>query len=713
MAWLSFAWRGYAIVVVALALCIAVVTSGVACGSESDGSSPERIERERSDDSERSESSRNGAQDENGSEEENEEAENSPREKSSVRALMEKQTSRTGYALDLVPDVVTHVEIYALSEILTEEDLPDGMRDSVVSSHQGYLNNLGIPIGDVDTLVHAHAPGADLTIVSGGFSQGDVKSTLESLGFQNEDYEGFELWIWPSNRTQVYGHDVNAAAFLEDGRIVFGWENSLRDILNQRTDASTQGDASAVKRALDKAGQGLTVLAGDYCVARSCSAFALALSESAEDDALDLRYVGVFDSEGDAQSGQVDMQGYIDGEFDILNLDVKQEEMLVVISATASHAALEPVAVAPPAPAAPQAAPAAPAPAATIAPAAPAPMPAPTAVPPTPEATAVPTTTPTPRPTPTATPVPYWASAYSPFVLQTDSVQIWDVGEFNSGVPPVKAQELFNSVWNDPENHYVVERQRASLGRQPLNIAELILIDETDTIVTHSHLNSRYRKASAYLTIAEGSFDFKRIRQDLESEEFTPGSYRRHEVWEGGTIKYEWKSDTGRAMAETSEVYADPDITAVALIESDNLVVAAIDMHNLQQFLRAYSGSPPGLMVDAQEQGTSANYVKQTMDKVGEGWFIWGEFLNGNPLSIGLAMSNGETEHTVKITWALVYEDEEQAEYAGQRLSEVEYHFNNLVKVEDVRVDENFVIVEASVDEDDLSPLSISHYYIQ
>ena len=201
------------------------------------------------------------------------------------------------------------------------------------------------------------------------------------------------------------------------------------------------------------------------------------------------------------------------------------------------------------------------------------------------------------------------------------------MGEFNSGAPPVKAQELFNSVWNDPENHYVVERQRASLGRQPLNIAELILIDETDTIVTHSHPNSRYRKASAYLTIAEGSFDFERIRQDLESEEFTPGSYRRHEVWEGGTIKYEWKSDTGRAMAETSEIYADPGITAVALIESDNLVVAAIDMHNLQQFLRAYSGSPPGFMVDAQEQGTSANYVKQTMDKVGEGWFIWGEFL--------------------------------------------------------------------------------------
>ena len=718
MAWLSFAWRGYATVVVTLALCIAVIASAPACGSESDGSSSERTERERSDDLERNESSRNDAQDENGSE-----AENSPREKSSVRALMDKQTSRTGYALDLVLDAATHVEIYALSEILTEEDLPDGMRDSVVSSHQGYLNTLGIPIGDVDTLVHAHAPGADLTIVSGGFSQGDVKDALKSLGFQNEDYEGFELWTWPSNRTQVYGHDVNAAAFLEDGRISFGWESALRDTLNQGTDASTQGDASAVKRALDKAGQGLTVLAGDYCVARSCSAFALALSESAVDDALDLRYVGVFDSEGDAQAGQVDMQGYIDGEFDILNSDVKQEEMLVIISATASHAALEHVAVAPPAPgapafvapapAAPQTAPAAPAPAATIAPAAPAPMPAPTAVPPTPEATAVPTTTPTPRPTPTATPVPYWASAYSPFVLQTDSVQIWDVGKFNSGAPPVKAQDLFNSVWNDPENHYVVERQRASLGRQPLNIGELILIDETDTIVTHSHPDSRYRKASAYLTIAEGSFDFERIRQDLESEGFTPGSYRRHEVWEGGTIKYEWKSDTGRAMAETSEIYADPGITAVALIESDNLVVAAIAMHNLQQFLRAYSGSPPGFMVDAQEQGTSANYVKQTMDRVGEGWFIWGEFLRGNPLSIGLAMSNGETEHSVKITWALVYENEEQAEYAGQRLSEVEYHFNNLVKVEDVRVDENFVIVEASVDEDDLGLLSGSHYYIQ
>ena len=342
MAWLSFAWRGYAIVVVTLALCIAVMASAPACGSESDGSSSERTERERSDDSERNESSRNDAQDENGSEEENEEAENSPREKSSVRALMDKQTSRTGYALDLVPDAVTHVEIYALSEILTEEDLPDGMRDSVVSSHQGYLNNLGIPIDDVDTLVHAHAPGADLTIVSGGFSQGDVKDALKSLGFQNEDYEGFELWTWTSNRTQVYGHDVNAAAFLEDGRIVFGWENAVRDTLNvlsQGIDASIQGDASSVKRALDEAGQGLTVLAGDYCVARSCSAFALALSESAEDDALDLRYVGVFDSEGDAQAGQVDMQGYIDGEFDILNLDVKQEDMLVVISATASHAA--------------------------------------------------------------------------------------------------------------------------------------------------------------------------------------------------------------------------------------------------------------------------------------------------------------------------------------------------------------------------------------
>ena len=221
-------------------------------------------------------------------------------------------------------------------------------------------------------------------------------------------------------------------------------------------------------------------------------------------------------------------------------------------------------------------------------------------------------------------------------------------------------------------------------------------MDEATKIAVHARDNE------VYTTVTEGAFNFERIRQELEGAGFTSGSYRRHETWEGGSIRWEYDRYNRRHT-----------VHAVSLIEASGLVVMAFDTNSLQHFLRAYSGDL-GLLINAEEEQSYLDYVKQAMDRVGQGWFMRGEYRGGDygQMSLGMAMSNGETEHTVKITWALVYGDEEQAEYAGQRFSDVGY-LHGLIKVEDVRVDENFVIVVASVDEDDLSLLPSSYFYIQ
>ena len=370
------------------------------------------------------------------------------------------------------------------------------------------------------------------------------------------------------------------------------------------------------------------------------------------------------------------------------------------IPAAAAPAPAAPVpapAAAAPAPAAPVPAPAvaapAPAPAAPqaqaapqAAPARPTATPRPTAAPmptATPEATATPAATATPRPTPTPTPVPYWAENYSTFVLETDNVQMWDVAAFKGGEPPAQAQAMFNTVWDDPDSYAYSNK---ALGIPGLYIEELIPMDEVEKIAVHGTNNPTM--------IAEGSFDFESIRQKLEKAEFNSGTYRRHEIWEG-RIRYDG-------------YYVVQDVSAVSLIEASGLVVMTYDISSLQHFLRVYGGDP-GLLIDVEEPGTTQNYVKQALDRVGQGWFVRAEYVGSYVSVVGMAMSNGDTEHSVRITWALMYGDEDQAEDGGRRLSEVGY-FYDLIKVEDVKVDENFVIVEASVDEDDL-PLLPQHYY--
>ncbi len=331
----------------------------------------------------------------------------------------------------------------------------------------------------------------------------------------------------------------------------------------------------------------------------------------------------------------------------------------------------------PPAPA-PAAAPAAP-----QAPAAPTPTPVPPMPTATPEATATPAATATPRPTPTPTPVPYWAENYSTFVLDTGYVQMWDVAAFKSGEPLAQAQAMFNLVWDDPDSYY---NSNQALGLPRLYIEELIPMDEVENIAVQRDIYGNDTM------IVEGSFDFESIRQKLEKAGFNSGTYRRHEIWEGGTI------DGGHSHYTR----------AVSLIEASGLVVMAVYIDPLQHFLRVYGGDP-GLLIDAEEPETRQNYVKQALDRVGQGWFVRAEYVGSSYVrAAGMAMSNGDTEHSIKITWTLLYNNEDQAEDEGRRLSEVEYL--GLIKVEDVKVDENFVIMEASVDEDDLSLIGQDYY---
>jgi len=247
-------------------------------------------------------------------------------------------------ALNLSPAYAHDVRMFSLDDIFAETNLPEGFAYEVTLPYKDCLNDIGISIDEVHSLAHPHLPGGTLTIVSGQFLHANVTDRLAALGFTNIQYQGSELWTAAQACIDVprYEHRVDAVAILNDGEhnyIVIGDESPVKSTFEasiQGSGALPQSHSSGIVRALEKAGQGVRAWAGDDC-SSGCLGFAVVSSASDDNNALDIKYVQVYDSEASAAAGWSAMESWFDDTYIVLKIDVQQDKEFMIIDATVAY----------------------------------------------------------------------------------------------------------------------------------------------------------------------------------------------------------------------------------------------------------------------------------------------------------------------------------------------------------------------------------------
>jgi len=244
--------------------------------------------------------------------------------------------------LDLVLEYAAEVEVYDIKAILTDEDMPSVFRDNFAGYYNQRIMSLYLDEGDsiiaadeVDKVVRwqSRERYESFLIVSGGFDRKRLKDKLGEQTYEQSDYRGFELWSFPPGTRRT----ARTVTFLGTDHILIGHQTHLENLedvlgkLNRGTGLLTQNDNSTIRRVLDKAGQGLTLVAGPNCLAPGCSAYAIATSTSSEDYAMNVRYVGLFGSGQEAEAGVAAMESYVNRTYDVVRYNSSVDGKFAVV----------------------------------------------------------------------------------------------------------------------------------------------------------------------------------------------------------------------------------------------------------------------------------------------------------------------------------------------------------------------------------------------
>ncbi len=238
--------------------------------------------------------------------------------------------------LDLVPETAINVEVYDTRAILTDDDVPSVFRDgfvayynySIVSSYLGEGSDI-ISIDEVDKIVRwqDRDGSGDFLIVSGRIDGNGVRDKLREQAFEQSEYRGFELWSYYRSLAFLGTHHIIIA------RVALEELEDLLGRVSRGAGMLTQSDDSTLKLVLDEAGEELTLVAGQNCVAPGCAAYAIATSISNEEYAMNIRYVGLFGSGQEAEAGVADMENYVNRAYDVVRLDSRINGEFAIVDA--------------------------------------------------------------------------------------------------------------------------------------------------------------------------------------------------------------------------------------------------------------------------------------------------------------------------------------------------------------------------------------------
>ena len=239
-------------------------------------------------------------------------------------------------------------------------------------------------------------------------------------------------------------------------------------------------------------------------------------------------------------------------------------------------------------------------------------------------------------------------------MLLDDTIVVfkYDVKAIDAGEPGDAIRDSFEDCW---------DTSFGSIG---------ILMEETESLAAAGRAQDGY-------TILKDGFDFEYIRDDLDDLDYDDDDYLDYELWTGGARR---------------------EVSSVALIEEAGVVLAGDDgavkemLRNLADGLSARDGS--------------IGETLRAMDRAGEGWLKLGISDCGGDQrgceAIGTSLSVGgsyEFQHTVVV----LFRNERSAESGLGELEERAEDSDDGSILESVRLDDEFVVVVSSIDEDDVA----------
>ena len=348
------------------------------------------------------------------------------------------------------------VEMYDVAAI-SGSDVPRSLRNEFEDSWEDRLDEVGIDLYDLDTLVSSGDDGS--IIVSGQINFERIRDALADGGYAEDEFRGYELWEVRSRA---------AALFEGDGRAVVGGAETIRDILQALSRESgllSTASDSDLKRALERVGSGYVVVASEGCGwyrdIGGCLAHARRLSVGEGGGAIEAL---LFTSERRAEAEVEDIEDQVDDTWEVVRVQVDVE--FVTVEATVDLRVSEALArflgtVSPGSPQSPELA-AAPSPQPTTAPESPpaptpalfstsTPLPTPTAAAaPAPTVVATPSPTTAPAPTPTAAPAP------APMAMACK------IGCLTSPDPNPREGGAVRTAWGATTKHYDIHQGGAA-----------------------------------------------------------------------------------------------------------------------------------------------------------------------------------------------------------------------------------------------------------
>ena len=171
--------------------------------------------------------------------------------------LIVRGGSLPGGPVGLVPDDASWVHVVDVERFL-DGDAPDDAADDFEDEWEDRLDDIGVSLDDLDTLVQAHGDDGTVLVFAGDLNFEQIRDELDDARYDDDDYQGYEVWedgdLW-----------VEAAALLDGrGEMVVGSTDAVEGVLKALSRGSgslLQDDDNDLRRVLERVGQGWLVFA--------------------------------------------------------------------------------------------------------------------------------------------------------------------------------------------------------------------------------------------------------------------------------------------------------------------------------------------------------------------------------------------------------------------------------------------------------------------
>ena len=235
--------------------------------------------------------------------------------------------------LGLLPDDVSSVVVSDV-ELIMAGDAPDDAADDFEDVWEDRLEDIGVFLDDLDTIVQAQGRDGYLIVVAGKLDFERIMDDLDDADYDDDSYQGYEMWeegdLW-----------MEAVGLLEGrGELVIGTSDAVKGVLrslDRSVGSLLQDDDNDIRRVLERAGLGWQVYAFEGCQGadvRGCEAAGGAASLGSESYLVEGSLVFLFRNERTAESEMDDLEDYLDDEFhrDVDIEEVRTDGVFVIVT---------------------------------------------------------------------------------------------------------------------------------------------------------------------------------------------------------------------------------------------------------------------------------------------------------------------------------------------------------------------------------------------